>query len=175
MIRRTSHFSCQSSTCSVREISTFLSSFHVSPFIFPSSPLSTSCVPLVLLHPIAHRLTHPHTLGFISSHTAPNYGVKRSINRKKRGSQHVTYQTGRLERSGGDKRGEEGRRGRNTLLKWKWNKPIKIFHWQLVCISSSAHTDYIYSTLWSNEYVYNELLNYHATTGSQLMHSTSQS
>lgn len=129
-------------------------SFHVSPFIFPSPPLSTSCVTLVLLHPIAHKLTRPHTLGFISSHTAPNYGVKRSINRKKKGSQHVKYQIGQLERSGGDKRGgEEKRGGRDILLKWKWNRPIKTFHWELVCISSLAHTDYIYSTLWSNEYV----------------------
>lgn len=52
-----------------------------------------------------------------------------------------------------ERRGGEKRRGGDILLKWKWNRPIKTFHWELVCISSSAHTDYIYSTLWSNEYV----------------------
>lgn len=122
-------------------------SFHACPFIFPSHPLSTSCVTLVLLHPIAHKLTRPHTLVFISSHTAPNYGVKRSINRKKRRSQHVKYQTGQLERSGGDKRGEEGRRREEEGTSyWNGNRTGQLKHFTGSLFASPAQLSQIIYT-----------------------------
>lgn len=84
-------------------------SFHVSPFIFPSPPLSTSCVTLVLLHLIAHKLAHSLALQSLSPpHTATNYGVNRSINREKRGRQRVNRQDSLREVEGTK---EEGRGG----------------------------------------------------------------
>lgn len=66
------------------------------------------------MHLIAHKLAHSDALFFISPDTATNYGVNRSINRKKRGRQRVNRQDSLREVEGTkeeERGGEEERRG----------------------------------------------------------------
>lgn len=119
LIRNTSHPCCQSSTCGVPEISTFLSASHRLSCLSFHLPISSSFNFLCYPRPVASSRTQTRpftcTTVFISPHAATNDRVNRSINRETRGRQRVNRQDslrevkGTKEERRGGEGGEEGR------------------------------------------------------------------
>lgn len=126
LIRRASHLWCQSSTCSVHEIPTFLSprpiSFHVSPFHLL---ISSSFYFLLCSCPAASNCTQTHpihvlycTPAFIRPHNSsgPSTGRREGANVPRIRRDSLREKEGTKEERRG---GRAEKRGGNILLKWK--------------------------------------------------------